>query len=51
KAVDKDRFAEILTRLSAMLQAAPEIAEMDINPLLGDGSKIVAVDARINIKK
>ena len=51
KAVDKDKFAEILTRLSAMLQAAPEIAEMDINPLLGDGSKIVAVDARINIKK
>ncbi len=51
KAVDKEKFAEILTRLSAMLEAAPEIAEMDINPLLGDGSKIVAVDARINIKK
>ncbi|MPM09612.1 Protein lysine acetyltransferase Pka [bioreactor metagenome] len=51
KPVDKDKFATILTRLSALLEAAPEIAEMDINPLLGDGSKIVAVDARINIKK
>jgi hypothetical protein len=30
---------------------APEIAEMDINPLLGDGSNVIAVDARINIIK
>ncbi|MDN5349504.1 MAG: ATP-grasp domain, partial [Bacteroidales bacterium] len=31
--------------------AAPEIAEMDINPLLGNSSQVVAVDARIRIKK
>ena len=33
------------------MQAAPEIAEMDVNPLLASGDKIVAVDARINIQK
>jgi acetyltransferase len=49
--VSKEYFAEILSRVSALLQAAPEIAEMDINPLLGNGTKIVAVDARINLKK
>ncbi len=49
--VDMNVFADILIKLSALLQAAPEIAEMDINPLLGNGKKIVAVDARISLKK
>lgn len=46
-----DHFAEIITRLSALLKAAPEIAEMDINPLLGTKEKLTAVDARIRIEK
>ncbi|MFA6924954.1 MAG: acetate--CoA ligase family protein [Bacteroidales bacterium] len=49
--VDENVFAEIIVRLSALVKAAPEITEMDLNPLLGTGKKIVAVDARINIKK
>lgn len=49
--VNKKVFADIMVRLSALLKAAPEIAEMDINPLLGNGDKIVAVDARIRIEK
>jgi acetyltransferase len=48
---DPIRFAEVITRLSALLQAAPEIAEMDLNPLLGKGEKVIAVDARIRIEK
>lgn len=44
-------FVETITRLSALLQAAPEIIEMDLNPLLGTPKKVVAVDARICIKK
>jgi acetyltransferase len=44
-------FAGILVKLSALLQAAPEIMEMDINPLLGLSDKITAVDARIRIEK
>lgn len=38
-----------ILKLSALLQAAPEIAEMDINPLLGSPEELVAVDARILI--
>jgi len=49
--VDRDKFAEIIVRLSSMLRFATEIKEMDINPLMGSGNKIVAVDARITIEK
>ena len=49
--VDRLKFAEIIVRLSSMLRFATEIKEMDINPLLGSGNKIVAVDARITIEK
>jgi acetyltransferase len=34
-----------------MLRFATEIKEMDINPLMGRGDQIVAVDARITIEK
>ncbi len=49
--VNLDLFADVVVRLSALLQAAPEIAEMDINPLLGKSDRVVAVDARIRIEK
>lgn len=49
--VNKDIFADIIVRLSALLQAAPEIKELDLNPLLGKADKVVAVDARIRIEK
>ncbi len=45
------KFAEIMVRLSTLLRFAVEIKEMDINPLLGNGDKLVAVDARIRIEK
>jgi len=51
KGVDENVFANIIQRVSALMTIAPEIAEMDINPLLGDGSNVIAVDARINIIK
>lgn len=49
--VDEDKFAEMIWRLSALLEVAPEIAEMDLNPLLGTKDEVVAVDARIRIEK
>ena len=49
--VNREKFAEIIVRLSSMLRFATEIKEMDINPLIGKGDKIVAVDARITIEK
>ncbi|OFX22211.1 MAG: CoA ligase [Bacteroidetes bacterium GWA2_31_9b] len=49
--VNEELFAEIVARVSALVKAAPEIAEMDLNPLLGKADKVVAVDARIRIEK
>ncbi len=51
KGIDQHKIESVLVRLSAMLAAAPEIAEMDINPLLGNEHGIVAVDARIRIAR
>ncbi|MCX6281694.1 MAG: acetate--CoA ligase family protein [Bacteroidetes bacterium] len=50
KGVSEEAFSGILLRLSALLQAAPEIVELDFNPLLGKGETILAVDARIRIE-
>jgi acyl-CoA synthetase (NDP forming) len=51
KGLNEELFTEIMVRLSLLLQAAPEIFELDINPLIGYGDKITAVDARIRILK
>jgi acetyltransferase len=49
--VNEKMFADIIVRLSALVTIAPEIIEMDLNPLLGSAEKVVAVDARIRIEK
>ncbi len=49
--VDENAFAETITRVSALVDAAPEIAEMDLNPLMGNPREVVAVDARMRIDK
>jgi len=49
--VNRDAFADVIVRLSALVEAAPEIAELDLNPLLGNGRTVTAVDARILITK
>ncbi|MCL2511219.1 MAG: acetate--CoA ligase family protein, partial [Bacteroidales bacterium] len=49
--VDIEKFADIITRVSALVIAAPEIAEMDLNPLLGRPEHITAVDARIRVER
>lgn len=51
KGLNEKLFTEIIVRLSVMLRFAPEIKEMDINPLLADEEKVTAVDARIRIEK
>ncbi len=49
--IDEDKFADIVVRLSALVNVAPEIIEMDLNPLLGNKSEVVAVDARVRIDR
>ncbi len=49
--VNEDLFVAAILKLSALLQAAPEIKELDINPLMGTSMSLIAVDARICIEK
>ncbi len=49
--VNEDLFIQAICRVSALCRCAPEIAEMDLNPLLGTARTVVAVDARIRISR
>jgi acetyltransferase len=49
--IDIPAFIEILHRLSELVTIAPEIVEMDLNPLLGTKTCVLAVDARIRVEK
>lgn len=51
KGVSIPLFAESVMRLSHLVKTAPEIAEMDLNPLLGSAERVVTVDARIRIER
>lgn len=49
--VNEKLFAQTVAALSALLKAAPEIRELDLNPLLGTQKHVTAVDARVSIEK
>jgi acetate---CoA ligase (ADP-forming) len=49
KGLNEQLFADIIGKLSALCEEAPELEELDLNPLLGEGDNIVAVDARISL--
>ena len=51
KGINEDMFADVILRLSALLSIAPEIYELDINPLLGSEDRVIAVDARICLRR
>ena len=44
--VDMDALREVLLRVSEMVCELPELAELDINPLIADEAGAIAVDAR-----
>jgi len=50
KPLDLALFEEILIRLSQLVTDCAEIEEIDINPLIVSGHRIVAVDARVIVK-
>ncbi|MBM4274949.1 MAG: bifunctional acetate--CoA ligase family protein/GNAT family N-acetyltransferase [Deltaproteobacteria bacterium] len=45
-----DLLAEILVRISQLVTDFPEIQELDINPLMLTGGRLVAVDARLVVE-
>ena len=49
--IDEELFADIMLKLSALLHYAPEIKELDFNPLLAKGKQITVVDSRIRIER
>lgn len=51
KGISEELFANIIINLSALVTAAPEIIELDLNPLLGSSDIVIAVDARIRVEK
>jgi acetyltransferase len=51
KPVDMKTLGKIMKSVSDMMLDFPEILSLDINPLLADAKRIVAVDARIILGK
>jgi acetyl coenzyme A synthetase (ADP forming)-like protein len=47
---DQAALEDVLLRVSALVEAHPEIAEMDLNPLIVHSSGAVAVDARVRLE-
>jgi len=48
-AADIDAVCRTLTRISHLVVDLPEVAELDINPLLADSGGVIALDARVRI--
>jgi acetyltransferase len=49
-AANVDAVCHVLIQISDLIIDIPEIAELDINPLLADADGVVALDARISVK-
>jgi len=47
---DEAALADILMRVSALVEICPEIEELDLNPILVSATGAVAVDARIRVR-
>ena len=45
--LDRAEPAELLPRVSDLVMAAPEIEELDLNPLVITSEGLVAIDARV----
>ncbi len=47
--IDEEVFADAICKVSGLLSAVPEIEEMDLNPLMGHGKHLAAVDVVIKL--
>lgn len=45
--VDREEIVDVLMRISDFIDAHPEVAEVDINPLVATAKGLTAIDARI----
>lgn len=51
KGLHEGKFIEIIMRIGALVHIAPEISELDLNPIKADENNMIVVDARICIDK
>ncbi|MEG9328203.1 acetate--CoA ligase family protein [Salinimicrobium catena] len=51
KGINIPAFAEAIVKLSDLLMIIPEIAELDLNPLMATENDLIAVDVRIRLEK
>lgn len=51
KGLNKEKFIDIIMRIGALVHIAPEISELDLNPIKAEDKNMIAVDARICIDK
>jgi acetyltransferase len=49
--VNVDRLIEVLIRISYLVADHPEIAELDVNPLLATPGEVIALDARVVVRR
>jgi acetyltransferase len=49
KGIDLDQYKDLILKLDQLLQAHPEILELDFNPVLANQNELKIVDARIKI--
>jgi acyl-CoA synthetase (NDP forming) len=50
EAADIGKLQELLLQVSSFIEAHPEVAELDLNPVFAYGDGVIAVDARIVIE-
>lgn len=50
KGADIPKLLELLAALQRLVLDVPEIAELDVNPLIWDGERFIVADARIRIE-
>jgi acyl-CoA synthetase (NDP forming) len=47
--VDVDALEDLILRVGALAEAVPEIAEMDLNPVVASAAGVVAIDVKIRV--
>lgn len=50
-AVDRHRLADIIRRVGQLAVDVPEIAELDLNPVIASAADAISVDARVTLSK
>lgn len=51
KGLNEDKYIDIVTRIGALVHIAPEICELDLNPIKAHAERMIAVDVRVCLDK